>query len=303
MSASAKDAVDAANELFGRHPGHRALHAKGTLLSGVFTAAPEAASLTRAAHMQGETLPVTVRFSNGAGDPEAPDYRPDVRGLAVKFYLPDGSRTDIVAQTAPRFPVSTPEGFVELLRAQRPGPRMAARLPMFLARHPRALIALPAALPALRPPASYATATYYALHAFRWVDGEGGSRHVRYTWLPEAGEARISLREARSRGHDYLQEDIRRRVAEGGVRFTLEVQIAAAEDPLDDPSAPWPADRERLRVGHLEVTGPEDRRERDGDVLVFDPTRLTDGIELTDDPVLAFRARAYGESVARRTAG
>jgi catalase len=35
-------------------------------------------------------------------------------------------------------------------------------------------------------------------------------------------------------------------------------------------------------------------------VLVFDPTRVTDGIELSDDPILRFRPRAYSVSVARR---
>jgi hypothetical protein len=98
MSVTPAQATDAANEAFGRHPGLRALHAKGTLLKGTFTATPEAARLTRAAHMQGEPTPATVRFSNGSGNPNAPDYAPDVRGLAVKLYLPDGSRTDIVAE-------------------------------------------------------------------------------------------------------------------------------------------------------------------------------------------------------------
>jgi catalase len=36
-------------------------------------------------------------------------------------------------------------------------------------------------------------------------------------------------------------------------------------------------------------------------VLVFDPTRVTDGIELSGDPILAFRTQAYGVSIARRT--
>jgi catalase len=253
--------------------------------------------------MQGDAIPATVRVSNGGGNPSVPDYQPDVRGLAVKFYLPDGSRTDIVTQTSPRFPVPTPEGFVELLRAQRPGPAMAWRMPAFLARHPRALLTIPQGLPALKPIASYATCTYYAIHAFRFVDGEGGSRYVRYTFLPETGDQRLGLREARSRGRDYLQQDIRARLARGPVRFTLQLQIAQAGDEVDDPTAVWPRDRERVSAGTLELTELETDRETDGDVLVFDPTRVTDGIELSDDPVLRFRPLAYDESVKRRTNG
>lgn len=302
MSITPKRAIDVANEVFGAHPGRRAFHAKGTLLRGTFAATPRAAELTRAGHMQGETVAATIRFSNGAGNPELPDYQPDVRGLAVKFYLPDGSRADIVAQSSPRFPVSTPEAFVELVRAQHPEPAMAWRMPRFLARNPGALLALPRAAPALRPLASYATCAYYATHAFRFLDAAGRSRYVRYTWLPEDGDRRISLREAKRRGPDYLQDEIRERIARGPVRFTLQLQIAGPGDNVDDPSSVWPSDRERATAGTLEITGLETEREQGDDVLVFDPTRVVDGIELSNDPVLRFRRDAYSESVARRTA-
>lgn len=84
------------------------------------------------------------------------------------------------------------------------------------------------------------------------------------------------------------------------MRFDLEVQIAAPGDDVDDPSSQWPASRQRVRLGTLEIIERETGRERDGDVLVFDPARVTDGIELSDDPVLRFRPGAYSDSVARR---
>jgi catalase len=301
VAVSAEQAVEAANQSFGRHRGHRALHAKGTLLRGAFTATPEAASLTRAAHMQGEPVAVTARVSNGGGNPHVPDYAPDVRGLAVKLYLPDGSRTDIVAQSAPRFPVRTPEAFVELLRAARPGPAIAWKFPAFLVRHPDAIARMPANIPTLRPPASYATCNYYAVHAYRFVDGSGGSRYVRYKFVPEAGRAYLGPLQARRRGRDYLQEEIRERVRRGPVRFTLELQIAGPGDDVNDPSSRWQAGRRRVRAGTLELTALDTEREVGGDVLVFDPSRVTDGIEPSDDPVLRFRPGAYSESVARRS--
>ena len=55
-----------------------------------------------------------------------------------------------------------------------------------------------------------------------------------------------------------------------------------------------------MRAGTLELTELETERETGGDVLVFDPTRITDGVELSDDPILQFRHLAYTESVARR---
>ncbi len=301
MTVTGADAVDAANASFGRHPGQRALHAKGTLLTGTFTATPQAARLTRAAHMRGEAVPATIRVSNGGGNPDVPDYAPDVRGLAVKLYLPDGARTDIVAQSAPRFPFHGPEPFVELLRVQRPGVDLALKMPALLARHPEALRTLPANIPALRPPASYATIPYYAVHAYGFVDAEGGSRYVRYTLVPELPVSRLTPWAARRLGRDYLQEDIRRRVAEGPVRFSLQLQLALPGDEVADPYVVWPGDRERVRAGTLELTGLDTERETGEDILVFDPTRVVDGIELSEDPVLRFRPEAYSASVEQRT--
>lgn len=293
---SPEQTVDAINRRFGRHTGVRALHAKGHVYEGTFTATPEAARLTRAAHMQGQPVPVTVRFSNGSGDPNAPDHEPDVRGMATAFHLPDGSRTDISAQTAPRFPVRSHEDFVELVQAAEPTAAALWRLPLFLARHPRAAGTLRVNAAALKPPASYAGRPYYAIHAFRWQDAGGGERHVRYTWRPETPEADLSRSQAKQRGADYLQEEIRERLARQPVRFTLELQIAGDGDAVDDPTAEWPAQRERVRAGTLEITGPASQ----GDALVFDPMNVTDGIEGSDDPILRFRPRAYSVSADRR---
>ena len=296
-----EQALDAINERFGRHAGHRALHAKGILCTGTFTATPEAARLTRAAHMQGEPVQATVRFSNGSGDPDSPDYAPDVRGMATKLYLPDGSRTDIVAQTAPRFPARTPDGFIEFVRAMERGPSQLWRLPLFLARHPEALPGLRANAVTLKPPAGYTTCSYYAIHAFRWLDADDSVRHVRYRWVPGEAAEPLSSDEAKSAGRDYLQEEIKARLERGPARLALELQIAADGDPVDDPTAPWRDDRETVVGGTLELTGLETGRETGGDVLVFDPTRVTDGIELTDDPILRFRSSAYSVSIERRS--
>ena len=47
MTVTAQEAVDAANEVFGRHPRYRALHAKGTLCRGRFTASPRAMPIAK----------------------------------------------------------------------------------------------------------------------------------------------------------------------------------------------------------------------------------------------------------------
>jgi catalase len=302
MALDARSAVDSIASVFGRHPGFRALHAKGTLLKGTFTPLPEAIELTSAPHFQGGPLHATFRFSNGSGNPHHPDYAPDPRGLAAKVYLEDGERTDIVCVSSPRFPVKTPEAFIELVAAQGAGPLAAVKMPLVFARHPEALRNLPALAPTLRPPASYAVIPYYGIHAFKWIDAHGGERWVRYQLVPQAGHDRIAPWSARRLGPDYLQDELRSRLAKAPIVFTLNVQIAIPGDPIDDPSAAWPKLRRVVPVARYEITDLETDRETGGDVLVFDPTRVTEGIELSDDPVLLFRHAAYSESVARRMA-
>lgn len=301
MALSPEQAVDSVNSVFGRHDGYRALHAKGTLCKGEFTPTAHAHDLTRAVHMQGPEVPATIRFSNASGNPTHPDWKPDPRGLAVKLYLPDGSRTDIVAVSSPRFPSRTPEGFIELVEAQGAGVAAAWKLPLFLVRHPEAVPVLPVVAPTLLPPASYATIPYYGVHAFKWIDANGGERYVRYTLRPAITAPRPPPAVRQRLTRDYLQDDIRKRVTAEPVLFSLEIQIAEPGDPVDDPSAAWPKQRRRVTVGTLKIDDLEHERDQGGDILVFDPTRVTDGIECSDDPVLRFRPQAYSESVKRRT--
>jgi len=57
--------------------------------------------------MQRDPVRVTVRFSNGNSNPVNHDADVgDARGMAVKFYLPDGSTTDLLGQACPRSPAA-----------------------------------------------------------------------------------------------------------------------------------------------------------------------------------------------------
>jgi catalase len=301
----AERAVDAINTLSGRHEGHRAAHARGTLCAGSFTAAPGAADLTRAAHMRGEPVRVTARFSNGSGDPSTPDNdRRDGRGLAVKFYLPDGGTTDIVSLTVPCFFVRTPEDFIAFAEVRFPDPETGepdmGKVGAFVQEHPETAAALQHILPSLVPPKSYATAAYNSIHSFRLLDG-GEGQFARYRWVPEAGVEALPEEEIDGAAPDYLQDEIRERLDSGPVRFTLIARLAADGDAVDDPTMPWPeGERKEVELGTLELTGLDTERETGDDVLVFDPMRVTDGIEPSDDQILHVRRPAYSVSVERR---
>jgi catalase len=246
-----------------------------------------------------------VRFSNGSGDPSAADGVRDARGMAVKFYSPDGIRADIVALSLPAFFTRTPEDLVAFNEARRPDPATGQpdveKVGAYLAEHPEAVPAVTAAITHAIP-ASYATLAYHGLHAFGFINAEGVVRYGRYHFVPSAGEVSLTEEDAAVRSPDYLHDDLVDRLARGPAAFALQVQLAGEGDPLDDPTAAWPDDRAVVLLGRLEVTALAYDRERGGDVLVFDPTRVPDGIRLTDDPILLARPGAYSVSIARRTA-
>jgi catalase len=290
-----REAIDRLTAIYrGPHPGHRTLHARGTFYDGTFTATPEAAELCRAGVFSGEVVPVQVRWSNAAGSPRLPDTAPDVRGMAVKFRSTAGD-ADLVAQTAARFPVRTPEDFVSMSEATvRRTP-----LPLWVARHPSAFVPLLENLrtKAVIPPFSYAEKVYYPIHAYGWEAADGSRCWVRYQLRPHEGRRPSGPFE----GADRLRQEMDARLAEGPVRFDLVVTVAAAGDDPDDPMSVWKGRRE-LVAGVVEVTPPITDPVHDGGQVVFDPTRVVYGITLSDDPILHYRAAAYSESVARRTA-
>ena len=87
------------------------MHARGVVLEGTFEPTTAATTVSSAVHLQKKKMPipVTIRFSDSTGLPTIADTDPGAspRGMAVKFHLPDGSKTDIVVHSFNGFPVAT----------------------------------------------------------------------------------------------------------------------------------------------------------------------------------------------------
>jgi catalase len=289
----------------GFHPNARAVHANGRVYAGTFTATPAAKTLSRAAHFHGSPVPVTARFSGTSGDPGV--TADATVAMATRFYLPNGTVTDLIGITLPAFPARTPDDVIGLLTAARPDPttgqRDMAKLQSFLASRPAA--ARVAQLLQSRPaPVSFAQVSYRPLHAFRFVNEAGVGRWARYHWEPEAGIAGQSVADMAHRPHNFLFAEFEHRLAQGEVAFALDLQLAQEGDPVDDPSAFWPEDRERVTIGQLKLTRPITLEQIGDQVMMHDPTQVTDGIEVSpNDQIMTARRGAYLVSAARRTGG
>src|SRR5438309_10538922 len=155
----------------GVHPGYRIAHAKGIVVTGTFAPSRGATSLSRAPHLVTGSTPVIARYSNGSGLPDVADNSPGAvpRGLALRFQLPNGGYTDIVANSHNGFVVGTGEDFAAFLDAAlatKPDSKHPSPIEAFLGTHPAAMkfVTDPA-----RVPVSLATEVYYRDDAFIFV--------------------------------------------------------------------------------------------------------------------------------------
>jgi catalase len=295
--------VDLANKTNGgSHPGFRAFHAKGIVVEGSFKASPEAAQFSRATLFNGGNIPVTVRFSDGSGLPNEVDGSPraNPHGMAIKFHLPGGRDTDVVINSLKFFPVGTGEAFRDLLQATVDSPPDATKptkLEQFLASHPNA----PKAFATLSTPDSFADEEYHSLNAFIFVNEAGGKQAVRYIMAPDK-LVHLTPAEAEKKAPDFLVEELQKRIGHKPVVFHWKAQLAEPGDQTKDASQPWPDTRKVVELGVLTLDKPVANSLEAQRKLLFMPTSLTDGIELSDDPLPLVRAGAYGVSFSRRAA-
>jgi catalase len=286
----------------GIHTGFRFNHAKGIVVTGNFTPTAEAKSMSPAAHFAGPTVPVTVRFSNGPGVPDNLDNDPGSgpRGMSIRFTLPGGRFTDIMTISHNGFVVGTGEDFLAFFKAiAASGPDAPHPKPVetFFASHP---LAAKFASEVRTRPRSYATVAYFSNNAVVFVDERGKKQPVRYQIVPVAGVAELDSAAAAKAGGNYLAEELGRRLAQGPAQFRLYAQLANAGDPTNDGSIVWPDDRKRVLLGTIRLTKVAPNQEELQRSLAFNPTFLTKGIELSDDPLVPLRSAVYALSVAHR---
>jgi len=293
---------DTMRQVHGVKPGYRVVHAKGIICQGTFTPSKDAATISRAAHFQGVAVPVTVRLSDGNPDPIIPDNTPNAgpRGMVIRFKLPNGDETDIIALSVNGFAVSTGEEFLALEKAvvaTDPSKPHPWPIEEFLGAHPSALRFVKGTQVV---PASFATETFFPNDAFMFVNKAGVKQAGRYQIIPSAGQHNLSDEEAKTKPEGFLFDDLKTRLAAGPIEYHLVVQLPNAGDTTRDPSIIWPEDRKTMDMGTISITSVVPDSSAVEKELAFDPTNLTDGIELSDDPFPRLRSKVYALASAYR---
>jgi catalase len=117
---------------------------------------------------------------------------------------------------------------------------------------------------------------------------------------PQAPFATLDAGARAAAGPDFLATDLERRLASGPLRWDMVATLAGPGDAVDDPSRPWPEDREQVVVGVLELDAATPQATGACRDINFDPLVLPAGVAPSGDPILSTRSAVYARSFSRR---
>lgn len=295
--------IDTFERAGGKFDGFRRSGAKGICASGEFVGNAGGRALSAASAFSGKPVPVVARFSIGGGNPMAPDNAKSQRNMSLQFDLPGGEVWQMGNISAPIFSAATPEQLLGRLESLIPDPETKkpdpAKVKAYTDANPEVL--MQGKYFASQPvPASFGKVNYWGVHAFGFVDASGKKQFGKWVFEPVGGTLGLSDEEAKAKGTTFLFDDLRQRVAAGGVAFDFNVQLAQPGDKIDSAVVPLPDDRMKVTLGRLTIKAVSADSTGACVNVNYDPNRLPKGIEPSADPVLAARAAPYAVSLGRR---
>jgi catalase len=306
QEVNADQVVGAMEATFGVTPGERRNHTKGSCAVGEFVGTPEAAAYSISPLFSGKPIPVVARFSLAGGNPKAPDTVKSARGMALEFRLPGGKLQHMTMLNTPVFGAAQPRTLFDLVVASKPDPATGKpdpeKIKAFKATHPDNK-AQADYLANNNPPTSYASSSYWGIHTFKFIGAADRTSLVRWRFVPQDGEKRLTDDEMKSAPPDFLEQALIERTKRGPVRWDMMIAIGEPGDVEDDPTVAWPENRKQVRAGTLSLTAAMPQKGAECEKINFDPLVMADGIAPSKDPVLQFRSPAYAVSFARRLSG
>jgi Animal haem peroxidase/Catalase len=291
------------------HAVARAFHAKSTLA----VEDAELRFLDISSDLQAEfaqpnaAYPTVVRFSNASGTGQ-PDFKPDLRGVALRIKVSPERQHDLLMTNYPVSHARDAYQFVKFATATAGG-RLSrafgvARLVLLFGPSETVRMLRNVLTGSRRKVRSVATETYWSRGAIRW----GDTLAVRYLLRPAAET--MPAPEPPADDPEYLSHEIGRRLAAGNVRFELCIQRFrdAKSTPIEDTAVAWservspPEPVAVLTIGRRDLGAVGAEAVTNAvDAMAFNPWNATDSFRPLGNLNRARKA-AYDASVAHRRA-
>jgi catalase len=244
-----------------------------------------------------------VRFSVGGGNPKAADNAKTQRNLALQFNLPNNEFWQMGNISAPVFGSATPEQLFGRLQSLQADPITKtadpAKVKAFAEANPAVL--LQGKYFASKPvPASYASTNYWGVHGFGFTNANNEKVWGKWVFEPVNGVQTLSDEDAKSKGPNFLFDELRQRVAAGKASFNFNLEIAQPGDVLDNATIPLPEGRKKITLGVLKIVSLSADSTGPCLNITFDPNIMPKGVEGAPDPMLRARTAPYAISLGRR---
>jgi catalase len=287
----------------------RVVHARGTGAHGEFVASADLTNVTRAkVFVAGTRTPVFVRFSTVIHGNHSPETLRDPRGFATKFYTAEGN-WDLVGNNLPVFFIRDAIKFPDMVHSLKPSPDTNLQDPNrffdFFSHVPEATHMLTRVYSDYGTPSSYRTMDGNGVHAYKFVNAQGGVSYVKFHWKSLQGEKNLTAKEAstvQGKSFNHATEDLIDAINAGNFpRWDLYVQVLKPEqlgsfdyDPLD-PTKVWP-DVPEVKVGTMTLNRNPANVFQETEQAAFAPGNLVPGIEPSEDRLLQGRVFSYNDT-------
>ncbi|HXV93841.1 MAG TPA: catalase [Pseudonocardia sp.] len=247
------------------------------------------------------------RSSGGRDSSEAAR---DPRGFAIKFYTEDGN-WDLVGNNLGVFFIRDAIKFPDVIHALKPDPvtfrQEPARIFDFMSQTPESMHMLVNLFSPRGIPADYRHMQGFGVNTYKWVDAQGGTRLVKYHWMPTCGVASMTEEDAaavQAQDLGHASKDLFEAIERGDYpEWDLLVQIMDDHDhpeldfdPLDDTKV-WPEEVfPPKKVGTLQLNRNVENSFAENEQSAFGTGVLVDGLDFSDDKMLVGRTFSYSDT-------
>ncbi|MFA1540141.1 catalase [Actinomadura monticuli] len=299
----------------------RVVHARGTTSYGFFESygtwgGEPIANYTRASLFQGEgkRTPIALRFSTVIGGRDSAETARDPRGFAVKFYTEDGN-WDLVGNNLAVFFIRDAIKFPDVIHSLKPDPvtfrQEPARIFDFMSQTPESMHMLVNLFSPRGIPADYRHQQGFGVNTYKWVNGSGETKLVKYHWMPKQGVRSMTAEDAanvQSGDLGHATRDLRDAIDRGDFpEWELLVQMMDDHehpeldfDPLDDTKV-WPENEFPAKpIGRIVLDRNVDDNFAENEQISFGTGVLVDGLDFSDDKMLVGRTFSYSDTQRHR---
>jgi len=263
--------VDVFESKFGIHHGKRRNH-----ISGIFSTIP---------------LKVVGRFSHKGGV-KKDESTPGEYGMAFEISLQDGSTQNFSMNTLDFFPVKSPEGFMQLMKAKLSGnPEDFKKLKI---EHPEIKNFKAHYKNKPKVLKAYANHQFNSVNSFYLEDKKGNKTPIRWAFVPKNDKIVIDS----SKKVDLFKETSKALQKRKSLSWEMKISIANENDDVANASLEWEGPHQEIIAAELVI----DQITREGacNDKNFDPLHLQAGFLPSNDPILKFRSPVYATTFVRR---